>query len=99
MATVKSSSTTGVPVMAGLPGGVTVNVTFGRFGEGRPPRGEMKRSSSDGASYLDAIPAKSPVGEWHVAHLPSPLKYAAPALASPVSKSCVWKVGELRSVS
>src|SRR5262245_1534992 len=35
--------------------------------------------------YFAPIPLKSPVGEWHVEQRPAPLKYAAPAVASPTT--------------
>src|SRR5262245_4837807 len=50
-------------------------------------------------SYLPAMPARSPVAEWQVAHFPAPLKYSAPAFASPVRMSCTVKTAAPRSVS
>ena len=82
-----------VPVTTGPEAGVTVTITGFGAGPPRPPRpprppcGNRNRCCSVGGSYFFPIPAKSPVGEWHPLHLPSPLKKAAPALASPVSTS------------
>src|ERR1700722_6413408 len=52
----------------------------------RPPAPPLtQRDWSVGGSYFPPIPARSPVGEWHVLHLPAPLKYASPFFASPTT--------------
>src|SRR5271170_4717844 len=35
------------------------------------------------------MPARSPVGEWQVLHLPAPLKYASPSLELPVIRPLI----------
>src|SRR5262245_61603946 len=40
----------------------------------RTPAGYMKRACNSTGGYLVAMPLRSPVGEWHVAHCPAPLK-------------------------
>src|SRR5215468_1811831 len=98
----KSSRWTSTPETSAPEGVVTVNVT-GLAGFAPRPRapafGKRKRCCSVAGLYLFPIPAKSPDGEWQVLHLPSPLKYASPALGSPVSTFWTSKMGEPRSVS
>ena len=56
-----------LPLICAPEGVVTVSVTI-------PRRGARMRSSRYSGAYFFAIPARSPVGEWHDAHFPAPLK-------------------------
>src|SRR5207244_525402 len=87
--TLKSSILTSVPVTAGPEPAATVIVT------GFVRCGNRNRCCNVGGSYLRPIPARSPDAEWHVLHLPAPLKYSAPAFAFPVRTFCTRYVGEL----
>ena len=66
----------------------------------RPPPGKSIRCwTSTGAGMRVAIAAMSPVVEWQAVHFPSPLKYASPALGSPVTMLPTSNTSEPRSVS
>src|SRR5581483_3038010 len=79
--TSKSSNRTGTPVTDGPFGGVIVRVSC--LPPPPPPRGNRNRPCSVAGSYLLPIPFRSPVGEWHVLHLPAPLNQASPAFGLP----------------
>jgi hypothetical protein len=50
-------------------------------------RGIMNRAWRSTGLYFPAMPARSPVTEWQVEHVPAPLNQALPACASPVNRS------------
>src|SRR4029453_530668 len=55
----------------------------------------MNRVWSSIALYFPAMPARSPVGEWQVEHLPAPLNQALPAFAVSPKKSLTRMSGGL----
>ena len=64
-----------------------------------PVRGNRNRCWRSIGVRRPPMPARLLVAPWQVLHLPSPLKKAAPALASPVRTLPGWKIGDPRSES
>ena len=56
--------------------------------------GQYRTLQSPHIGIFVAMPARSPVTEWHVLHFPGPLKYAWPAFASPTKGSTVFSIAD-----